>query len=468
MFTKKKTQTLSRGGFLEVLKIALPLVLSQSCHAMNMFVDRLMLARFSQEAVAASFAAGVTNFTIACFFIGTIVYTGTFVAQYEGANHRERIGQSVWQGIYLALVGGALLATGYYWAQPLFEAFRHEAQVIAEEIRYFRVLSLGGIVLMLSCVLPCFWTGRGKTRFVLGVSFVITLCNIPLNYILIYGKCGLIPRGIVGAALGTILSEGVGVLIYLAAFLHPVSRRHFRTLNCRIDRGLLARMLRFGLPNGINMAVDLVAFNTFALLLGCYGVTIQEATSIAFGINNIAFCPVIGIAMTASILVGQAVGAEKIPLAKKSVRSCLILVTLYNALMIVLFTFFQHAVLAPFIRPGDTAQISSIAFAGTMLYFISGYLFFDGFNMVLSNALRGAGDTRFTMYAMTLAGIFCFALPCVVFYHLGYPWWTLWLTMISDIILLGMIFAVRYKQGAWTKMRVIEENALPDNEKAFQ
>ncbi len=460
---RKKLQ-ISRGGFLEVLKVALPLVLSQSCHAANMFVDRLMLARFSQEAVAASFTAGLTNFTIACFFIGTINYTGTFVAQYEGSRHREHIGQSVWQGIYLSLIGGALLFSGYFWAKPLFGLFPHASQVIAEEITYFKTLSLGGVMLMLSCVMPCFWTGRGKTHFVLAVSCIITLCNIPLNYILIYGKFGLPAGGVAGAALGTILAESIGAVIYFIAFLHPVSRRCFATWNCRLNWHLMSRMLRFGVPNGVNMAIDLVSFNTFALLLGCYGVAVQEATSITFGINNIAFCPVIGIAMTSSILVGQAVGAEKIALAKKSVRSCLILVTLYNGLMIVLFSCFQHLVLAPFIRPGDAAQLESIAIAGVMLYFISCYLFFDGINLVLSNALRGAGDTRFTMYAMSLAGIFCFATPCIVFYHLGFPWWALWLAMIFDIILLGVVFTIRYLRGAWTKMRVIEESALPDED----
>ena len=87
------------GSILEVFRIALPLILSNSCHAVNMFVDRLMLARHSREAVAAAFTGGLTNFTIACIFIGTIGYTGTFVAQYAGAKHHERIGGAVWSGI---------------------------------------------------------------------------------------------------------------------------------------------------------------------------------------------------------------------------------------------------------------------------------------------------------------------------------------------------------------------------------
>ena len=124
---RRNVRTLSNGGFKEVFKVALPLILSNSCHAANMFFDRLMLARYSNEAVAAAFTGGLTHFTIACIFIGTIGYTGTFVAQYEGARHRERIGSAMWQGIWLTLLGSALLTTGIWWAEPLFSCFNHDA-----------------------------------------------------------------------------------------------------------------------------------------------------------------------------------------------------------------------------------------------------------------------------------------------------------------------------------------------------
>ena len=114
--------------------MALPLILANSCHAANMFFDRLMLAKHSQEAVAAAFTGGLTHFTIACIFVGTIGYTGTFVAQYEGARHRERIGTAMWQGIWLTLLGSALLTTGVWWARPLFDCFGHDPRVAAEEV----------------------------------------------------------------------------------------------------------------------------------------------------------------------------------------------------------------------------------------------------------------------------------------------------------------------------------------------
>ena len=456
---RRQQQVLVTGGFLEVFKVALPLILSNSCHAANLFFDRLMLARYAQDAVGAAFAGGLTHFTISCIFIGTVGYTGTFVAQYEGARHRERIGAAMWQGIWLTLLGSLVLTTGYWWAKPLFSCFGHAPEVFKGEVIYFQILSLGSVTFLMVNVLCCFWNGRGRTNLVLAISALITLFNLPLNYLFIYGKCGFPEMGVAGAATGTVIAEIIGMLIYLAFFFAPSSRKHFNTHKPCFDRELIKRMLRFGLPSGIHLALDLIAFNTFGLLLGCYGSAIHEASGITFGINSMAFCPVIGVGMAASILVGQAVGAENIPLAKKALKSCLVLALAYTLLMMILFTVFQDVVLSPFIRPGDTAQQTTIQISRYMLYFISGYLLIDSINICVSNALRGAGDTHYNMFVMTGVGIFLFAVSCLILYKLGCPWWSLWVALESEIVLLCILFVLRYFSGKWTRMRVIEVSA---------
>ena len=444
------------GNFREVLAVALPLILSSSCHAMNMFVDRLMLTRFSPEASAASFTGGLTNFTLSCIFFGTVGYTGTFVAQYAGANRLHRIGRTVWQGIFLSLAGGALLATGIWWAPWLFNLFKHDPEVTKQEIIYFQVLAGGAFVFLLTAAMTSFWSGRGKTMTVLIISAVITLFNIPLNYIFIFGKFGAPELGACGAALGTVLAEIIGVALCFALFLRKRARKRYYTLSCRFDWQLLKRMLVYGLPNGAQLALDLIAFNIFSILLGCYGVTVHEASSITFGINNIAFCPIMGMGQTAAILVGQSIGANDIPLAKKSVRNTWFLVLIYSVVMMVLFSGFQDFMLSPFVRPGDTSQIETMRLAKIMLHFLSLYLLFDGTNITYSNVLRGAGDTSFTMWTLAVVGIVFFAIPCLIAFYLKMAWWVLWSLLCFEILLLCIIYKVRYRQGKWTKMRVIE------------
>ena len=446
------------GSFKEVLIIAMPLILSSSCHAMNMFVDRLMLTRYSAAASAASFTGGLTHFTLSCLLFGTVSYTGTFVAQYAGANKIHRIGITVWQGIILSLAGGALLATGIWWAPWMFSLFRHDPAVTAQEVIYFQVLSGGTFVFLLNAALNSFWSGRGRTVVVLVISIIITLFNIPLNYLFIFGRFGFPELGAAGASLGTVLAEMIGVAVCLVLFFRKSARKRYHTLSCRPDWNLLRRMLRFGLPNGVQLALDLVAFNVFGILLGCYGVAVHEATSITFGINNIAFCPIMGIGQTAAILVGQGIGANDIPLARRSVRNAYWLVLIYSALMMILFSGMQELVLGPFIRHGDTGQLETIRISRIMLHFLSAYLLFDGTNIVFSNVLRGAGDTKFTMWTLSIAVIGFFGVPCVISFLAGAPWWVLWSLLCWEILLLCIIYSLRYRQGKWTRMRVIENN----------
>ena len=144
-------------------------------------------------------------------------------------------------------------------------------------------------------------------------------------------------------------------------------------------------------------------------------------------------------------------------------RNSLIIVQAYTLFIFILFTFFQDLILAPFVRPGDQAQVETLVNAKYMLYFISTYLFFDGFNICLAHAIRGAGDTKFPMWVMGICGGLFFALPCYIFYYLKVHWYSLWITMIVYIIILCFVFIVRYLGGKWTKMRVIEVSAIKED-----
>ena len=154
---KQKNEFLEHnGGMWEVLKIAFPLILAASAHAVNLLSDRIMLDFYSDEAVAGSMAAGLTSFTLSCFFLGIIGYTGTFVAQYYGAGATDRVGTAVWQGIFLSLIGGVILATGWFWGGWLFSLFGHDPKVVGQETAYFKLLSLGAVLLLLNSALFSF------------------------------------------------------------------------------------------------------------------------------------------------------------------------------------------------------------------------------------------------------------------------------------------------------------------------
>ncbi|MRR14439.1 MATE family efflux transporter, partial [archaeon] len=130
------------GGYREVLKLALPLVLSTGSWSLQQFIDRMFLTWYSQETIAAATPAGILNFTFMSLFIGTASYVGTFVAQYYGAKRYERIGPSLWQGIYIAILGGLVIMGLIPLAWPVFNAIGHDMVVRENEVIFFQYLCI--------------------------------------------------------------------------------------------------------------------------------------------------------------------------------------------------------------------------------------------------------------------------------------------------------------------------------------
>ncbi|MBW7858497.1 MAG: MATE family efflux transporter, partial [Leptonema sp. (in: Bacteria)] len=131
------------GGYREVLAISIPLILSTSAWSLQMFVDRMFLTWYSQEALAASLPAGLLSVTTTSIFIGTASYVSVFVSQYFGAGQLSRMGSAMWQGIYIAVIGGLLHLVIIPFSPQIFAIFGHEPLVAQYESDYFQMIFLG-------------------------------------------------------------------------------------------------------------------------------------------------------------------------------------------------------------------------------------------------------------------------------------------------------------------------------------
>ena len=158
------------GGYREVLFMAVPLILSTGAWSVLHFVDRMFLTWYSPEAIAAAMPAGILNFTIMSLFIGTAGYVNTFVAQYHGSEKFERIGPSLWQGIYISLAGGLFLVLLSPFSASIFRFIGHAPEVREQEIIYFRILCLGATPPIMAAALAGFFSGRGESWPIMWVN----------------------------------------------------------------------------------------------------------------------------------------------------------------------------------------------------------------------------------------------------------------------------------------------------------
>ena len=449
----------STGGYREILTLAVPLILSTSAWSIQHFVDRLFLTWHSPEAIAASMPSGLLNFTIMCLFLGTVSYINTFVAQYHGAKQPQHIGPSIWQGIYISIIGAATLLVLRSFAEEIFTLIGHGGLVYAYEVVYFKVLTLGTFPALATAAFSSFFSGRGQTWPLVWINMSATAVNIVLDYALIFGHWGLPAMGVRGAALATVLSAWSAFTLYLLLIYRKKYRDKYKILSgWRFDPALFTRILRYGLPNGIQFFLDIAGFTTFLMIMGRLGTTSMAATNIAFNINNLAFMPMLGIGIAVSVKVGNYLGDNNPDLAARSAYSGFHITFLFMATFAVLYVFAPGIFIRAFGAKSNPQEFETLReIIRILLRFVAVYSLFDALNLIFSNAIKGAGDTRFVMVMIFGLSLFLFVIPSYIALAVLktnlYVGWVIATIYISS---LGIGFYLRFRGGKWRAMRVIE------------
>ena len=357
----------------------------------------------------------------------------------------------------------------------MFDFFGHDPALRPMEVTYFRILSFFGFIPLLVTALSCFWSGRGETKMLMAVNLTVSALNIPLNALLIFGlEIGFLripSMGISGAAYGTILADAAGIVIMMCPlFFSKRNIAKYRTWNARPDRDMFPRLFKFGGPNGIQLFLDLAAFNAFVVLLGKISQDVLNASGVAFAMNSLAMIPMFGLGQTVSILVGQGIGAEDIPYAERAVKSARFLLYLVLFAVAVLFAVYPEPALLLFsLKPGTNA----FSLARIMFKFLVAYFLCDASSILYGCAVKGAGDTKFSMWIGASYAWLLFGFPCFIVFWLftrsplaamlgperadAWNLWTLWSICVFYDMALAVTFYLRYRGGKWKSMKVIED-----------
>jgi len=447
------------GSARELLQIAVPLILSSGSISLMHVVDRIFLTWYSPDALAAALPAGIMSWTLLSLPVGLAAYVNTFVAQYDGAGKPERVSQALWQGVFTALATGLVITAMAPLAGPLFHWIGHGGEVERLEVIYFSTLCLGALPVILVAALSCFFSGRGKTMVVLWVSLAGTLVNLGLDWCLIFGQGPFPQLGILGAALATIAGQLVSLLLYVVLLLRPgVQRKYQIMVHCRFDAVLLRRYLRYGLPNGLRMLIDIMAFTIFVMLVGRLDRDSLAATTLVFNINTLSFLPMIGLGTAIMTLVGRRVGEGRAQLAVRTTYLAFGISSVYMIGFAAAYLFLPNLLVAPYAAYSDPDQFQQIReLVVVLLRFAAVFAFFDAMLIVFSSAVQGAGDTRFSLVFTFITSLLVMILPTILaMYFFPGSVVACWWACTAFIVVMGIGFLVRFRGGRWKSMQVIE------------
>jgi len=451
------------GSLRELLRVALPLVISSGSITLMYVVDRVFLTWLNPHALAAAMPASMVHWTLLAVPMGLAVYTNTFVAQYDGAGRPDRITASLWQSVYLSLAGGVVLVLLTPLGKPLFSLAGHVPAVQKMELAYFNILCLGSLPILLSASLSGFFTGRGKTAVVMWVNIVAAFLNIGLDYVLIFGKGPIPGWGIAGAAVATISAHVTATILYIVILLRPSIRVPFGLLvHWRFDPALFRRFVRFGLPNGTMFLADVAGFTVFILIVGSLGPAQLAATNLTFNLNSMAFIPMLGMGTAVMILVGKRVGEGRVELAARTTWIAFSLSLVYMATFAMIYLLFPDIILMPYAANADPQQFAELRdHTVVLLRFIAVYAIFDAMIIIFSSAVRGAGDTRFALILTIIAAWVVMVLPTWLAARSDRLTLTVgWSACTGFVIVLGLGFLYRFLGGKWKSMKVIEPELI--------
>lgn len=449
------------NSYRAVFSVSLPLVLSMAATTVMEFTDRVFLANYSMEAIAAALPGGITAFLFLIFFAGVASYLNVFIAQYTGAGSLHRIGACVWQGIYFSVLAAVILIGVSFMADPLFRLGGHPPEVQRLESQYFRILCLGAGMNVLGTALACFFSGRGKTRPVMVISMIGMAFNIPLDYALINGIWLFPEMGIQGAGIATVCSWSLIAALYCVLIFNRENNRLYGVVSNRaFDAELSLRILRTGVPAALQFVMDVFAFTFFIFMVGRLGKAELAASNIAFSIESIAFMPAFGFSIGLSTLVGQSLGRNDVPGAIRYTRQTIVILLSYILLLDLLFFLAPHWVIKVFATAeGTHSAYQQMMHQGIILIRIMAiFISFDALYFIFIGVLKGAGDTHFIMWSIGITTLSVMIFPIAIgIRFLGWGIFACWTILTLYVLSLCSVTFLRYRQGKWKTLRVIEK-----------
>ena len=444
-----------------LLAVALPMVISQASDTVMLFADRLMVSRLGGRYLAAAMSGGITHVTVAAFFVGLVGYVNAIAAQYNGAGRTERCSSAVFQALLVGLAAYPLMLLITPLARWLFVFAGHGAEQTDLEYLYFRILMGGSIFTVMRAGFVGFFLGIGKTKVVMLANIAGMLINLPANYLLIYGAGGFPALGLAGAAYGTIIGSAAGVFILAAVYLGPSCRRVYAThRSASWEPAMIRRLLRFGLPAGVDQILTVATFTFFLEFMHSYGTDVAAAVTTAFNWDFVAYVPMMGMGAAVTSVVGTCIGAGDLARARRTTYVALAAAWTYSGTMLLAFVLFAPSLAALVLRDAPGGG-EAMPLAVTMIRLMSFYTLADSVQLIFGGALRGAGDTHAVMrISLTVNWLFT-GLSFVLIRILMVKPLTMWVCYIVFVMLWGAAIFLRYRCGRWKDIRLIGAKTPP-------
>lgn len=443
------THDLTHGPVWKVIvRFALPLLIGNLLQQLYNVTDSIIVGQFlGKEALAAVSASFFIYYFIISLVIGVGSGTSVVVSQFFGAKQYDKVQRAFSSFFIFMLVAGiALSIAGIIFAEPIFRLTNTPEEVIPDAVAYFRIYIGGTFLFVTFNSIISILRGVGESVRPMIFIFITTVLNIVLDLLFIVG----FKWGIEGAARATVIAQGIGMCIALGYVNNTHPLLSIKKQDLLFDMKLFKEGLKIGLPTSVQQCA--IALGLIALLgiVNSFGTDTLTAYGAAGKIDTIITQAVLTLSGALAAFCGQNIGAGHFDRVRKGLRFTMLVNLIFSLITFTAIYFFGEEMMRAF-----TSDQAVIAIGKEYLLIIGGFFIVHGALNIYNGALRGAGDTIFTMVTSLLC-LWLIRIPLAYQLSAWYGRQGIWWAIGISIAIGFVITYIYYKMDLWKKRCVVK------------
>jgi MATE family multidrug resistance protein len=446
------------------LRLAYPVILGMLGHTFVSFVDNVMVGQLGTAELAAVSLGNSFIFIAMSLGIGFSTAITPLIAEADTENNTER-GRSIFKhGVILCTLLGIAMFVMLLLMKPLMYNMDQPEEVVDLAIPYLDLVAFSMVPLIMFQAFKQFSDGLSLTKYPMYATLIANILNVIINYILIFGKLGFPQMGIIGAAVGTLVSRIV-MLIFLRWLLTHRSKsakivKHIRFFT--LDKAPIAKLLQLGLPSAMQMFFEVGIFTAAIWLSGTLGKNAQAANQIALNLASMTFMVATGLSVTAMIRVGNQKGLKDYQALRSIAESIFLLGTIFAVVFALLFAGLHQILpylyvdvenMSDLTNTREVVQLASVLLLAAAVFQIS-----DSLQVIALGALRGLQDVKIPTL-ITFLSYWLVGFP--ISYLLGqkelYGSLGIWIGLLAGLSAAAILLFVRFK---YLSNRLILQNTI--------
>jgi putative MATE family efflux protein len=452
--TDQRSRLLEGPILRSLLTLAVPIVAANILQSAYQIIDAFWVGRLGGAAVAAVSLSFPVMFLMFAVGSGLSIAGSTLIAQYVGARNDTMVGHVAGQTLLMVMLASVVLGTiGYFVAPGLLHLMGVAPDVYPGALGFMRVSFVGLVFNFTFFVFQAIMRGIGKATLPVYIVLGTVFLNFALDPLLIFGWGPVPGYGVMGAAIATLITQGIAAAIGVAILRLGMHGIHVRRRDFIPDLAYVKRAFFLGFPASIELSARALGLMVMSFLIASFGTLSLAAYGVGSNVLQVVMVPAMGLSMAIATLVGQNIGAGNIERAARIANLGALLgfcsLTLFGVIV-----FFSATPLVAFFVPTDPDVIAAGAHFLRIMSLAWGFM---GVQFALTGVFRASGNMVVTMVLTLVAQwVVQFPLAYLLSKHttlvIDGIWWAL---PISNVV-TALITLCIYAKGDWKKKRLIE------------